>query len=73
MHKLIINKWRNAAFPISVKDDGTTHKEPLRTLLFNTELTQILAGFALQDIKRWIEEPWLMRAVQLWFKILLLY
>eukprot|EP00961_Rhodomonas_salina_P084236 1131762-Rhodomonas_salina.1 len=44
MHKLIINKWRDAAFPIVVKDDGATHKEPLRTLLFNTELTQILAN-----------------------------
>eukprot|EP00961_Rhodomonas_salina_P222367 3007110-Rhodomonas_salina.1 len=50
MHKLIINKWRDAAFPIGVKDDGATHKEQLRTLLFNTELTQILAGFAQPDI-----------------------
>eukprot|EP00961_Rhodomonas_salina_P289387 3910558-Rhodomonas_salina.1 len=65
MHKLIINKWRNAAFPIGVKDDRATHKEPLCTLLFNTELTQILAGFAQPDIERWIEEPWLMPAVQL--------
>eukprot|EP00961_Rhodomonas_salina_P145306 1955801-Rhodomonas_salina.1 len=71
MHKLIINKWGYAAFPIGVKDDGATHKELLHTLLFNTELTQILAGFTLPDIKSWIEEPWLMPAVQLWFKILL--
>eukprot|EP00961_Rhodomonas_salina_P246178 3326283-Rhodomonas_salina.1 len=62
MHKQIINKWHYAAFPIGVKDDGATHKEPLRTLLFNTELTQILAGFALPDIKRWIKEPWLRTA-----------
>eukprot|EP00961_Rhodomonas_salina_P145952 1964585-Rhodomonas_salina.1 len=72
MHKLIINKWCDAAFPISFKDYGVTHKEQLRTLLFNTELTQILAGFAQLDIERWTEEPWLMPAsVQLWFKILL--
>eukprot|EP00961_Rhodomonas_salina_P266118 3597128-Rhodomonas_salina.1 len=73
MHKLIINKWCDAAFPIGIKDDGETHKEPLCTLLFNTELTQILVGLALPDIKRWMEEPWLMLAVQLWFKILLQY
>eukprot|EP00961_Rhodomonas_salina_P205602 2775412-Rhodomonas_salina.1 len=50
MHKLIINKWSNAAFPICVKDDGATHKEPFHTLLFNTELTQIQAGFAQPDM-----------------------
>eukprot|EP00961_Rhodomonas_salina_P031289 421237-Rhodomonas_salina.1 len=52
MHKLIMNKWCDAAFPIGIKDDGATHKEQLCTLLFNTELTQILAGFAPLDIEK---------------------
>eukprot|EP00961_Rhodomonas_salina_P045177 606764-Rhodomonas_salina.1 len=75
MHKLIINKWSDAAFPICVKDDGATHKEQLHSTLQHraASVTQILARFAQQDIKKWIEEPWLMLAVQLWFKILLLY
>eukprot|EP00961_Rhodomonas_salina_P163077 2196589-Rhodomonas_salina.1 len=50
VHKLIINKWRDSAFPLGVKDDGAAHKEPLRALLYDPELTKILAGFVPQRL-----------------------
>eukprot|EP00961_Rhodomonas_salina_P144973 1951491-Rhodomonas_salina.1 len=73
MHKTIINEWQDAAFPIGVKDDGTAHKEALRTLLFAPDITRILAGFTPTDIDKWITHPWLMPVLQLWHNILMKY
>eukprot|EP00961_Rhodomonas_salina_P085666 1150672-Rhodomonas_salina.1 len=73
LHKTVINKWRDTAFPIGVKDDGAAHKEALQSLLFAPDLMKILAGFALLNINLWLTRPWLMPALQLWFQILVKY
>eukprot|EP00961_Rhodomonas_salina_P166013 2236884-Rhodomonas_salina.1 len=73
--KLLINKWREAAF-LPGKDDGlgAAHKEQLRAILYAPEITKLLStGSTPQNIGNWLKMPWLMQAVQVWFRILLLY
>eukprot|EP00961_Rhodomonas_salina_P195620 2641099-Rhodomonas_salina.1 len=48
--KQVINKWREAAFPVGVKDDGTVHKEHLSTTLFHPDITKILGGYVQKEI-----------------------
>ena len=42
-NKLIINKWRDAAFPLN-KDDGAAHKEALRAILYAPEINDFMTG-----------------------------
>eukprot|EP00961_Rhodomonas_salina_P178968 2414728-Rhodomonas_salina.1 len=41
IHKLVINKWRESAFPTGVKDDGAAHKEHLQSILFHPDITML--------------------------------
>eukprot|EP00961_Rhodomonas_salina_P025202 339693-Rhodomonas_salina.1 len=70
--KLLINKWREAAFPHG-KDDGAAHKEQLRAILYAPDITNLINGATPKNIANWMDKPWLMPAVQIWFRILLLY
>eukprot|EP00961_Rhodomonas_salina_P141797 1909402-Rhodomonas_salina.1 len=65
IHKLVINKWRESAFPTGVKDYGAAHKEHLRAILFHTDITKILGGHIPTEIGKWITQPWLMPVVQI--------
>eukprot|EP00961_Rhodomonas_salina_P290536 3925801-Rhodomonas_salina.1 len=71
-NKLIINKWRDAAFPLN-KDDGAAHKEALRAILFAPDINDFMNGEPWATVSEWIKKPWLMPAVQMWMKILLKY
>eukprot|EP00961_Rhodomonas_salina_P125518 1690701-Rhodomonas_salina.1 len=58
--KLLINKWREAAFQPG-KDDGAAHKEQLRAILYALEITKLLStGSTQQNIGNWLKMPWLM-------------
>eukprot|EP00961_Rhodomonas_salina_P057708 775691-Rhodomonas_salina.1 len=50
LHKQGINKWLEAAFPVGIKEDGTIHKEHLRTILFHPDITKILGGYVLKEV-----------------------
>ena len=72
MNKLLINKWRESAFPPG-KDDGAAHKELLRAILYAPEITKLINGATPKNVGNWLDMPWLMPAVQIWFRILLRY
>eukprot|EP00961_Rhodomonas_salina_P206326 2785125-Rhodomonas_salina.1 len=70
MNKMLINKWREAAFPPG-KDDGAAHKELLRAILYAPEITKLINGARPKNVCNWLDMPWLMPAVQILFRILL--
>eukprot|EP00961_Rhodomonas_salina_P021610 290230-Rhodomonas_salina.1 len=71
-NKLIINKWRDATFPLN-KDDGAAHKETLRAILYAPVINDFMNGATSTTVSEWIKKQWLMPAVQMWMKTLLKY
>eukprot|EP00961_Rhodomonas_salina_P256029 3460307-Rhodomonas_salina.1 len=65
LHKQVINKWGEAAFPVGIKDYGSIHKEHLCTILFHSDITKILGRYVLKEINEWLVKPWLMPVVQI--------
>lgn len=63
-NKLIINKWRDAAFPLN-KDDGAVHKEALRAILFALAINDFINGVPWATVSQWVQKQWLMPAVHL--------
>eukprot|EP00961_Rhodomonas_salina_P143265 1928034-Rhodomonas_salina.1 len=72
VNKLLINKWRDSAFPLG-KDDGAVHKEALRAILYEPCISAFMKGVPQASLFDWIKKQWLMPAVQIWLHILLKY
>eukprot|EP00961_Rhodomonas_salina_P019100 257280-Rhodomonas_salina.1 len=62
--KLLINKWREAAFPPG-KDDWAAHKEQLRAILYAQDITNLINRATPQNVANWMDKQWLMPAVQI--------